>query len=81
MHFVDGLNIDEIGCVYRVHRATVARRLVAIRRRVLDNLRTELSLTLPATTSEFRSVLALIRGDLDLSLRHLFASRREATSP
>jgi RNA polymerase sigma-70 factor (ECF subfamily) len=71
MHFIDQLNIEAIGRIYRVHRATVARWLVAIRRRVLDNLRTELALDLKASTSEFRSMLAVVRGDLELSLRHL----------
>jgi RNA polymerase sigma-70 factor, ECF subfamily len=71
MHFIDQLNIEAIGRIYRVHRATVARWLVAIRRRVLENLRTELSLDLRASTSEFRSMLAVVRGDLELSLRLL----------
>jgi RNA polymerase sigma-70 factor, ECF subfamily len=71
MHFVDQLDIDTIGQIYRVHRATVARWLVAIRRRVLDNLRAELSLELPATTSEFRSMLTVLRADLEVSVRHL----------
>jgi len=74
MHFIDQLNIEAMGRIYRVHRATVARWLVAIRRRVLDNLRTELSLDLKASTSEFRSMLAVVRSDLDLSLRHLLPS-------
>jgi RNA polymerase sigma-70 factor (ECF subfamily) len=71
MHFIDQLNIEAIGRIYRVHRATVARWLVAIRRRVLDNLRAELALDLKASTSEFRSMLAVVRADLELSLRHL----------
>lgn len=71
MHFIDQLNIEAIGRIYRVHRATVARWLVAIRRRVLENLRSELSLDLKASTSEFRSMLAVVRADLELSLRHL----------
>ena len=75
MHFIDGLNIDANGRIYRVHRATVARWLVAIRRRVLENLRAEVSLNLPATSSEFRSMLAVMRSDLDLSLRHILPSQ------
>jgi len=38
LHFIDGLNIDCIGAIYRVHRATVARWLVAIRARVFARL-------------------------------------------
>jgi RNA polymerase sigma-70 factor (ECF subfamily) len=80
MHFVDQLNIEAIGRIYRVHRATVARWLVAIRRRVLDNLRGELRMDLRASTSEFRSMLAVVRSDLDLSLRHLLPSIRTSDS-
>jgi RNA polymerase sigma-70 factor (ECF subfamily) len=71
LHFVDELSIDAIGRIYRVHRATVARRLVAVRRRIFDHLRADLSLRLGATNSEFRSILAALRTDLELSLRHL----------
>ena len=36
MHFLDHLNIDEMGAIFRVHRATVARWLVAIRKQMFD---------------------------------------------
>ncbi|HEX9294655.1 MAG TPA: hypothetical protein VF881_02440 [Polyangiaceae bacterium] len=80
MHFIDRLNIEAIGEIYRVHRATVARWLVGIRQRVLANLRQELSLNLHATSSEFRSMLAVVRDELDLSLRHLGQGSRPSTS-
>src|SRR5215467_7179026 len=35
LHYVDGLNIDGIGRVFQVHRATIARWLVRIRSEVL----------------------------------------------
>ncbi len=80
MHFVDHLNIEAIGEIYRVHRATVARWLVGIRQRVLANLRTQLSLNLHATSSEFRSMLAVVRDELDLSLRHLGQGSRHGST-
>ncbi len=82
MHFIDQLNIDMIGRIYRVHRATAARWLVAIRRQVLESLRKELALELRAgTSSEFRSLLAVLRSDLDISLRHVLKGDGESTSP
>jgi RNA polymerase sigma-70 factor (ECF subfamily) len=42
LHVVDGLNIDAIGAIYAVHRATAARWLVAIRTRVYERLKDEL---------------------------------------
>src|SRR5437667_270564 len=45
LHFVNGLNIEAIGTAYGVHRATVARWLVAIRRDLLDQTRELLTMT------------------------------------
>jgi len=71
-HHVDGLNIDEIGAIYRVHRVTAFRWLEkakdALVKSTLDLLRTRLKL--PA--DELDSVLRMIRSQIHLSLvRHL----------
>jgi len=71
-HHVDGLNIDEIGAIYRIHRVTAfrwiekAKELLA--RSTLEVLRSRLKL--PA--NELDSVLRMIRSQIHLSLvRHL----------
>jgi RNA polymerase sigma-70 factor (ECF subfamily) len=74
LHFLDGLSIDEMGAIYRVHRATVARWLVGIRTRVLADLRQRLSLHLGGTPSELRSLVKLLRDDIDLSARRILGS-------
>lgn len=71
-HHVDGLNIDEIGAIYRVHRVTAFRWLEKAKeqlvRTTLDLLRAKLKL--PA--EELDSVLRMIRSQIHLSLiRHL----------
>ena len=71
-HHVDGLNLDEIGAIYRVHRVTAFRWLEKAKellvRSTLDTLRARLQL--PA--SELDSVLRMIRSQVHLSLvRHL----------
>jgi RNA polymerase sigma-70 factor (ECF subfamily) len=71
-HHVDGLNIDEIGAIYRVHRVTAFRWLEKAKellvRSTLETLRTRLKL--PA--AELDSVLRMIRSQIHLSLvRHL----------
>ncbi len=71
-HHVDGLNIDEIGAIYRVHRVTAFRWLEKAKEQLvkttLDALRTRLKL--PA--DELDSVLRMIRSQIHLSLvRHL----------
>lgn len=74
LHYLDGLNIDAIGRVYRVHRATVARWIVAIRERVLENLKAKLAMELRADPSEARSVIALFESELHLSVQRLLRS-------
>ena len=67
-HHVDGLNIDEIGAIYRVHRVTAFRWLEKAKellvRSTLDTLRNKLKL--PA--SELESVLRMIRSQIHLSI-------------
>jgi len=71
-HHVDGLNIDEIGAIYRIHRVTAFRWLEKAKellvRSTLDTLRTRLRLP----PGELDSVLRMIRSQIHLSLvRHL----------
>jgi RNA polymerase sigma-70 factor, ECF subfamily len=71
-HHVDGLNIDEIGAIYRIHRVTAFRWLEKAKellvRATLETLRGRLKL--PA--NELDSVLRMIRSQIHLSLvRHL----------
>jgi RNA polymerase sigma-70 factor (ECF subfamily) len=71
-HHVDGLNIDEIGAIYRVHRVTAFRWLEKAKdqlvKATLDTLRARLKLS----PTELDSVLRMIRSQVHLSLiRHL----------
>jgi RNA polymerase sigma-70 factor (ECF subfamily) len=71
MHFLDGMSIDEMGQVFHVHRATIARWLVAIRREVLETICQKISLRLHTSSSEFRSMVRLVDGDVRLSLHRI----------
>jgi RNA polymerase sigma-70 factor, ECF subfamily len=71
MHFLDGMSIDEMGQVFHVHRATIARWLVAIRREVLEQICNKISLSLRTTSSEFRSMVRLVSSDVRLSLHRI----------
>ncbi len=70
--FVDGLTIDEIGALYRVHRATAARWLARAQLGLTKEIRAALIRTLDLQPAELRSVLRLIRSGLQVSLRSLF---------
>lgn len=67
-HHVDGLNIDEIGAIYRIHRVTAFRWLEKAKellvRATLEALRGRLKLP----TNELDSVLRMIRSQIHLSL-------------
>jgi RNA polymerase sigma-70 factor (ECF subfamily) len=71
MHFLDGMSIDEMGQVFHVHRATIARWLLAIRREVLEQISRKISLDLRTSSSEFRSMVRLVSPDVRLSLHRI----------
>lgn len=71
LHFLDGLSIDAIGRIYQIHRATAARRLVALRAQVLQAVRQALPLPQQPTSSELRSLLNLLQDDIRLSLSRI----------
>ena len=69
--FVDDLSIDEIGMLYRVHRATVARWIAATRESLFEVTRARLMAKLAITDSDVDSVLRLIDSQLDISIEAL----------
>ena len=75
-HVIDGLSIDQLGALYRVHRATAARNLQRARRAVLTATRERLASRLQVGPSELDSILRLIRSRLEVTLRWLVRRRR-----
>jgi RNA polymerase sigma-70 factor (ECF subfamily) len=73
-HFVEGLNIEAIGRIYRVHRATVARWLVDIRGRIFHAVEQRMAIEVEMSPSEFRSLVGLMREELRLSFSRVLAS-------
>jgi RNA polymerase sigma-70 factor, ECF subfamily len=78
MHYVDGLNIEEIGLAYRVHRATVARWLAASREKILDETKRLLSQGLKLDREEVQSMIDLVRSRLDVSIYRLLDEDKPA---
>ena len=70
-YFLDGLSIDELGALYRVHRATSARWIVDLRAALLDGVRASLAVRLQLGEVELRQLLALVQSQLSLSLARL----------
>lgn len=74
MHFVDGLNIDRIGTVFHVHRATVARWIAAAREQLVERTMATLGERLRVPKAELESLLRVVRSSLDVSLQSLLAA-------
>ena len=68
LHVVEGLNIDEIGALFKVHRSTVARWIAAARQEVLAGARQRLRVELGLSAGEFDSLAGVVRSQLDLSV-------------
>jgi RNA polymerase sigma-70 factor (ECF subfamily) len=72
------LNIDEIGQVFGVHRATIARWLAEARGILLGTTRAELSRKLRVSRPELDSLLQKLRSRLQLSLEGLLDQAERA---
>jgi RNA polymerase sigma-70 factor (ECF subfamily) len=77
MHFLDGLNIERMGVVFGVHRATVARWLASAREAVLERTMTLLGDQLQLDARELASLLLVVRSALDVSLQGLLSAAEE----
>ncbi len=71
-HHVDGLNIDEIGAIYRIHRVTAFRWIEKAKDQLVKSTLELLRARLQLPPDELDSVLRMIRSQIHLSLiRHL----------
>ncbi len=66
--FSDGLTLDQIAALYRVHRATIARWLGRARTRLLRGTRAALRARLGVQVTELDSIMRLIESSLDVTL-------------
>lgn len=72
--YIDGLTIDRIGALYRVHRATAARWIARAREVLFEETRALLIERLELTATEFGSVVRLVQSQLDVSIARLLDS-------
>jgi RNA polymerase sigma-70 factor (ECF subfamily) len=78
LHYLDNMNIDILGTIYQVHRATVARWLKAIRTNVLKHVRLHLKATLGASASEVKSLVQMLGDNGGFSVACHLASGSQA---
>lgn len=72
--YVDGLNVDALGRLHGIHRATAARWVASARGRLLAEARRELRQRLRVGDEELDSVVRLLGSQLDVSLSLLHRS-------
>lgn len=71
-HYLDELTVDQLGALYRVHRATAARWVAAAREALFDDTRRRMIEALGLAPGDYDSLLRLLHSQLDLSIqRHL----------
>jgi RNA polymerase sigma-70 factor (ECF subfamily) len=76
-HYVDGLTLDELASLYRVHRATAARLLARARVLVLEATRERLMSRLGVSSNDLDSILRMIWSRIEISLRGLRRGRKQ----
>jgi RNA polymerase sigma-70 factor (ECF subfamily) len=71
LHLVEGMNIDKLGVMFQIHRATAARWLHSAREAVFTETRRLLQARLRLSPAEFDSLVRVLRSQLDLSVARL----------
>ncbi len=72
-HFLEAMTIDDLGALYKVHRATAARWVEAARERLLDATQKTFAEKADLRPDECDSVMRIARSRLDVTLRRLLA--------
>ena len=70
--FLERLSVDEIGAIYRIHRATAARRLAKAREHLSQAVRGAMMAQLGVGREELESIVRLVDSQLDLTLERYF---------
>jgi RNA polymerase sigma-70 factor (ECF subfamily) len=68
-HYLDGLTMDAVAGLYRVHRITVVRWMNEARAALAKETRRELGARLRVDKRELESILRLIESQIDVTLR------------
>jgi RNA polymerase sigma-70 factor (ECF subfamily) len=73
-YFVERMTIDELGAVYRVHRATISRRVGDVRAALLEATREGLMQRLSVAADEVDSIIRLVDSKLEISFSRILAA-------
>jgi RNA polymerase sigma-70 factor (ECF subfamily) len=76
--FVDGLGTEALAALHRVHRVTMYRQMLKIRRKVLSKIRGQLASRIVNKHSELESIMRALKGTIELTLERVLASQSAA---
>jgi RNA polymerase sigma-70 factor (ECF subfamily) len=79
--YIDGLTIDQLGQIYRVHRSTAARRVERVRDILLAATQEHLMNQLSLSQEDVESMIRLINSQIDISIHSFLVSPPGATEP
>ncbi len=68
LHYGDGVGVERLGQMYRVHFSTISRWLAAARDKLFDETRSAVRAELGVDNSEFEEVMQLVQSNLDLTI-------------
>jgi RNA polymerase sigma-70 factor, ECF subfamily len=72
MHYVKQANIDDIGAVYKIHRATAARWLMEARATLVQSARQAFLLRAALGEHELAEVASMVESQLSMTWSRLF---------
>jgi RNA polymerase sigma-70 factor (ECF subfamily) len=78
-HFIDGLGVEKLALLYRVHTATAARWLSKARDRIVQLVKTEMMRRLQLRRADVSAIMQLIRSQLDVSITRLLRDHRPSS--
>jgi RNA polymerase sigma-70 factor (ECF subfamily) len=78
--FVEGLTIDGIGALYKVHRATAARWIVKAHGELGAKVKEGLLARLGVDAAEYESILRLLQSQIDLTLERFLEAESSRPS-
>ncbi|OJY22934.1 MAG: hypothetical protein BGO98_33420 [Myxococcales bacterium 68-20] len=71
LYFIEGMSLAALGRIYHVHESTMARRLQALRSRLLDDVKQDLSIG----TTSVHDLRAIVESELDVHLSEVLRRR------
>jgi RNA polymerase sigma-70 factor (ECF subfamily) len=71
LHFLKGVTLEELATLFRVHRATIARRIAQARDNILRNTSEQVQAQLGVDSAEFESLMKVLHSQIDVSISRL----------